>query len=179
MEQEVTPIRILDMGCGDGGRYISNHNESSSYVLVDRRLDQSLAAKYPNSFCVVANVQCLPFRDGAFNKLETRFPYGTLLCPGLQRITSEGLTWYPEFARVLQEGGTLTIWADIPWISTRQVAIDSNQYFEVISIDEKVTRKELEEMGSFGCSMWSRKMKDNSQDESDRVKKIILKKIKL
>ena len=119
--------------------------------------------------------------------METRFPHQTLLCPGLESITGMGRlflkdkepTWYPEFARVLKESGTLTIWSEVPWINIEQIVIDSNPYFEVVSINEEVTRKELEEMGSFGCMMRSRTMEKNSQDKSDEVKKIILKKKKI
>ena len=195
MKREADPIRVLDMGSGEGGRYISSQGEGVNYVLVDWRLNRDIARKYPNALWVVANAQVLPFPDGAFNKLETRFPHGTLLCPGLERITGvdksseeagtdlskkrEALTSYSEFARVLQDGGTLTIWADAPWINTEQVIIDSASRFEVVSIEEEVTRKELEEMGSFGCRMWIQKMERQSQEKSDKVKKIILRKRQL
>ena len=161
MRQEVAPIRVLDMGCGDGGEYIVNQGKDVNYVLVDRRLYRALAVKYPDALCVVANIQCLPFPDSAFDRLETRFLHQTLLCPGLESITGMGRlflkdkepTWYPEFARVLKESGTLTIWSEVPWINIEQIVIDSNPYFEVVSIDEEVTREELEEMGSFGGSL--------------------------
>lgn len=177
MKQEA-PIRILDMGCGDGGNYIINQGENVSYVLVDRRLCPSLAMKYPDALCVVANIQYLPFPDGAFDKLETRFPHQTLLWPGLESVTGVGKlsqqkrepTWYPEFARVLKESGTLTIWSDVPWINVEQVFNDSASYFEVVNIDERVSNGELEKMGSFGCEMVLQK--------GTTVKKIILKKKK-
>jgi RHS repeat-associated protein len=132
--------RILDLAVGEGGSYIRDVPEGTTYIGTDINIEalQVLKEKYPNALVVVADAENLPFDSASFDKIVSYWPKGTLAEQGLSGST-EG--WFGEFSRVLKSEGVLEITAPSTSISvfgngSRGLAPGYINYFELSSANQ-------------------------------------------
>ncbi len=143
--------KILELGAGSGGPHLKQDSHLAEYYLVDN--DQMalkrLVKSYPQVKVVLGSAQTLPFGNNVFDRIEIRFPFRTLLVPGLQshaRYTigfksvldhfcppSEGPYGYQELHRVLKPDSLVKIWGDSV-TDPNQISHLSSEYFELVSI---------------------------------------------
>jgi SAM-dependent methyltransferase len=91
--------QVLDAGCGDGSIFTYDFRERVD-LLVGLDLRQDLAANSQVRCATRGSVECLPFRNNAFDLIFSRFV--------LEHIR-EPENAFVELSRVLQPGGKLII----------------------------------------------------------------------
>jgi SAM-dependent methyltransferase len=148
--------RVLDIGCGSGGRYIKERtapDEKRVGIDIDDRALLGLKRIYPEVSGVLGVADRLPFPDNTFCRIEIILPAETLAVPGLQRghfalekdLATKYREEYPrgyfdELFRVLQPGGEVVIFGD-SWINPEEVKETVGELFVVqeserLSLDE-------------------------------------------
>jgi len=155
--------RILDIGTGEGGRYIEGDNPSVIRIGLDIegwRL-HFLKKYWVQVLPVLASAQNIPFSENSMDMIEIVLPTGRLLVPGLQNhypnhypgVDKEFASpndfscpngWYSEFARVLKPGGDLLIVGD-PFIDLSSVINHSSNIFKTVSANNI----SIEELASY------------------------------
>jgi len=98
---------VLDAGCGDGDFGVVKEVLEVPLRLVGIDIDESSLRsnnKYDNLIC--ASVEHLPFKEGLFDLIVSRFVFEHLEDPGLV---------FGEMARVLNDGGSVIILTQNLW----------------------------------------------------------------
>lgn len=156
-EEKGMKERILDVGIGTGGQYLPYN--SDNYWGVDINMGDLRFVKEKSSIPVVrASGKGLSFKEKTFKTLVIYFPLGSLLKPGLESYipvlpwaenkkelkpeVSRKPQWYGEFARVLEDGGTLEVWGDHTLLND-EVKKQSSPFFD-IGAEEEVEDYQLE-----------------------------------
>src|SRR5688572_11394099 len=109
----MTKVRVLELGIGRGGPYISRDKKGTERVGLDYNLEALAAAKetygivtYPRNILL----EGLAFPERHFDSLQTFFPSHHLL----QRLTSGRMSLWPELYRVTKPGAQVQAIVDVP-----------------------------------------------------------------
>ena len=167
--------RILDIGVGQGGTYLTGITPDSGYCGVDvNRGDLAiLKSRTPSIETIQASGESLPFQNAAFNKIVILFPSGDLLAPGLQShipyppesnrkpIEAKGKSWYEEFARILKPQGKLLLYGDWILLADEIILQELHKPFFVSINKQELTDSDLIALGTrASCQVSQRRAND-------------------
>lgn len=95
-------VRVLECGCGPGGilRAIATTGCRTTGINLNPRLLRAVRSTDARSSCAAADVERLPFRDGAFD---------VVLCVGVLSYLREDEAAVWELARVVRPGGAVVV----------------------------------------------------------------------